>query len=265
MTLDKLKSFIDANFSHFITVNINTNPRSKEKIETTDDGKTVKLNLSAFTPEEKEELKKLLLAEHEDGKKLFEEKSSEHLEDIAQTFSLSSTHEILDFYKDKISDYHLEALEASLVLRNAFRRGENVDDLKEDIKIRFGDVGNNIANLCTAGYFEGYIKNVYEEMSKQPDFRVHAFRDYFNKIVSLHHFAIFVSRDMRSDELEGTVRTKLNAYKKYGIRFLDIHGIGKQNVEKIKQLHAMLEAEDMQISINQVGNIIHLRVNLSGL
>ncbi|MCX6704774.1 MAG: hypothetical protein NT162_00335, partial [Candidatus Woesebacteria bacterium] len=47
-------------------------------------------------------------------------------------------------------------------------------------------------------------------------------------------FAIFVNRSMSINELKSTIETKIKINKKYGIKSLNIHAIGTDNIQKIK-------------------------------
>ena len=136
--------------------------------------------------------------------------------------------------------------------------------MKKDLIKRFGDEGRIICNLCTSGYFDegGYIKQLYGEMSASSDFEPAKFRGEFKKIVTLSPFAEFVYKDMSEEELAGEINQKLSTYQKYGIKFLAIHGIGKQNVEKIRKIVYELEEQnpDLKPKIAQEENIIQVTI-----
>src|SRR6218665_477814 len=61
--------------------------------------------------------------------------------------------QILTFFKEVLSKRDWEALRDSLFLRFEFSKGNSVKELKQDITVRYGERGNIISNLCTAGYF----------------------------------------------------------------------------------------------------------------
>ena len=263
---DKLKHIIKIDWRgfKFLSPNITIiqNTQNKDKIIVSKDENKILLNYPSLDEEEKQ----LLIDSIKEGfenkeSDLLEEKSEARVRDIKQKSELQSIKSVIEFYKDKISDEHWRALEASLYVREVFRQEQPVRELKRNIIRKFGEDGRNISNLCTAGYFEGYIKQVYEEMKFNPDFVIEKFQDYFKKIVSTSPFAIFVYRDMSEEELSGEIIHKLETYQKYGIKFLAIHGIGKDNVKKIRKIVQEIEEErNLTIEMAQEGNIIVIKI-----
>ncbi len=55
----------------------------------------------------------------------------------------------------------------------------------KDLTKKFGEEGKMISNLCTAGYFDpdGYISQLYKEMSGSPNFDLLKFKEEFRKIL----------------------------------------------------------------------------------
>jgi hypothetical protein len=60
-------------------------------------------------------------------------------------------------------------------------------------------------------------------------------------------FAIFVYNQITPDELEKSVREKIKVNKKYGINYLNIHGIGESNINKIEKLLIKIRQELKEI------------------
>lgn len=237
-------------------------PDKEDKFLISEDKNKVSINYPLLDYKEKELLKEGLKEGFEEKEvDLLEEKSGERVRDITQKIKCRRTQTILEFYKDKIPLLHWKALEASLYLRDVFEQGGAVGELKKDIIRKFGDDGRNIANLCSAGYFENYIKRIYEEMSFIPDFTIEKFQDHFKTIVTISPFAIFVSKEMNEEELSGEIWYRLETYKRYGIEFLAIHGIGKNNIQKIRRIIQGIEdKKNLNININQERNIIFVKI-----
>jgi len=169
--------------------------------------------------------------------------------------------DILAFYRDKIDPIHFKAMEASVYLREVFQEGKDVTELKSDIIKKYGTQGKNITNMCSAGYFEGYIREVYDEMSSDMDFKMNDFTKYFNVLVTTSPFAIFVHKEMGEDELSGLILHKIASHQKYGVSFLAIHGIGRTNVRKIKKIVVELDEKDeFTINKQQNKNIILVKI-----
>ncbi len=220
-----------------------------------------KVNLLALDSEEKEKVMRALLTgfERKDILNIIEKKAEDRVIDIKR--KASATELTLSYYKDKISDRHYKILEASLYLREVYRQGSDIKDLKRDIMRKYGEDGKIISNLCSANYFEGYLKQAYEEMSQSPTFTPEEYQQYFQTIITTQPFAIFVHTEMEEDELEGLIQRKIQTHQNYGIKFLAIHGIGYQNVKKILKIVSEMEDRDSyKTGIAQQGNVITVTI-----
>jgi hypothetical protein len=181
-------------------------------------------------PEDKQKKLKLILKENvEEGNKLLEDKSSSLLKDLIEFQKTNGEDKkVLDFFQNIIPMEDLEALESSLYLRKKFIQRQDVKNLKEDIRTRFGDRGNNIANLCTAGYFENFLMPLFNSSQKD-------FKRIYDVVVSKSAMAVFVHSQMSDIKIAQDIKMKLEISKKYGIKFLHIHGIGDRNIRTIKK------------------------------
>ena len=147
--------------------------------------------------------------------------------------------QLLDFFRNKIPEQDIYILRASLYIKKLRGERKNVDALKWQIMDRYGERGKNIVNLCSAGYFESLIKPLYEHMNKQPRFSGKKFLSIYNRIVEEHAFAIFVHRNMTKSALKSEIEKRI----KYAIQTFNIHALGKQNIEKIKDTILAIEKE----------------------
>ena len=147
-------------------------------------------------------------------------------------------------------------------IRKVFIGGGDVSQLKRSLINKFGEIGRNITNLCTSGYFDGYIKEVYFEMEKLPDFTLDKFQKHFEDIVKFSPFAIFVHAEMSEEQIMESINSKLRIFRNYGVNFLAIHGIGRDNLNKILTvIHYLQERfKDAIIEVHQNGNIVRVIV-----
>lgn len=238
--LDKLRSLVGVKIDISRLKEIHL--LSDNQVHHTVVNNTININVPSLSERGKGDLKKIIEgAVKTEGSLLLEDKAKKVLEDFNKEDKDEATRVTLDYFRGKIPLPDIEILRASLYIKTVFERGESVEDLKWGIIQRYGKRGNNIANLCTAGYFETIIKPLYEEMAAQPDFSTEKFLARYEVIVTQSTFAVFVNRRMSADELRAEVERKMELNKKYGIKTLNIHGIGAENVDKILDLVSELK------------------------
>jgi tRNA(Ile)-lysidine synthase TilS/MesJ len=64
------------------------------------------------------------------------------------------------------------------------------------------------------------------------------FKRLYELIVPKSIIAVFVYHDMRKEDIKKEIDLKIRLCKKYGVPFMHIHGIGKNNTKKIKEILA---------------------------
>jgi len=203
-----------------------------DKYELRDGDQALLVNLNALNNDEKKQLRTITREYLDTGKFLLEAKTKSLLEDLYDYNKRSPNSSILGFFRDIIPPADLEALDASLYLREKFISDRtSVPQLKYDIVKNFGNRGGNIANLCTAGYFENFLMNLYNSSPEQ-------FKRLYELIVPKSIIAVFVYHDMRKEDIKREIDLKIRLCKRYGIPFMHIHGIGKDNTKKIKEILA---------------------------
>ncbi len=229
---DKLEKLIDIKNVHFSLINITRdsyNNKIDEKTGYYYDPKTkiLHLNLDKIPKEIAKELRPSTQKFIEEGHKLLEIDVKDLLERLYKYNKDNPDKNILTFFKGIIPDEDYEALNSALFLRSQFKEGKNITNLKSDIRVRFGDRGNNISNLCTAGYFEEFLMPLYN--SSKSDFL-----KLYDIIISKSIIAVFVHSHMDLESIPHEMSSKLGLCKQYGIKFIHIHGIGESNIKKIK-------------------------------
>jgi hypothetical protein len=161
--------------------------------------------------------------------------------------------ETLDYFRSILPQHYYDTLEASLHFRKQVNMMDPVDNdwvhqRRKDMAERFDGDTYQVINLCSAGYFdEGrYLRELYEEMAEEDDYREGDFADAFNDIVNQKPFTIFVSNNDTEGELVGDIKQRVRDHEKYDIRvdFIDVRGMGRRNRHKIKNGLAKL-ADDV--------------------
>lgn len=202
------------------------------------------LNIGELSEKKKKLLQQTLRESvSKQGVYLLDSKADQTVDDIHRVEKEGKGKEILEFFKDKIPPLDLEALRASIYLKEVADRGEPIDHLKHDIISRFGERGNNISNLYSSGYFQSQILPLYEQMSQRPDFNQKDFVEAYNIIVTESPYAVFINARMTDRVAKQEVVNRLAVSRKYGIKRLNIHGIGNENVRKIMSLLPKLEKD----------------------
>ena len=229
---DKLKALfsIEVN-SPLLSVNITKNSGNisgnKEYIYDKEKGE-IKVFYDKLNEDKKNKIKPIIKEGFNEENKILETNSFCLLKDLYEyQKSKNEDKKILNFFQSIIPKEDLEALEASLYLRSKFKEKKEVRGLKCDIRTRFGDRGNNITNLCTAGYFEKFLIPLYNSSKEE-------FNKIYEVVVGVAAMAVFVHSQMGKEEISEEIKRKIIISKKYGLKFLHIHGIGETNKNTIK-------------------------------
>lgn len=261
--LEKLEKIVHIDLRHFITINYIKNELSKDKIKISEDGKKIEINAAALDKDELVETKRFFRKQFDKNDVTFLEKSAKAMiDDIKEKLNLKTTKVILNFYEDKIPKEYLAALEASLILREAFKDGKDVSEMKRDIISSFGPIGKNTSNLCSSDYFEGFIRELYFEMSRQPNFTLDKFQKVFKEIIIDSPFTVFVNLHRRRSDIKMEINSKLKKFQNYGIDYLAVHGIGTENVKMIREAISELENErdDIKTEMKLESSIIQVKI-----
>lgn len=214
----------------------------------------VTINIGSKELKEKPELKQELQttireALNNDGIPILEEnveKEVQLIRDTAQTDDVS-------FFRGKITPIDMLALETAAYVANTYASDKKkADRLRGEFTERYGERGNHMLNLYSAGYFQSYFKPLYEALSERDDFSSEEFQHTFDFILRTEPFTVFVGRLKSVDETVSLVLEKVERCTRYGIQELNVHGIGQENIEKIRSI---LEDEEINKSFSQSPNI----------
>lgn len=197
------------------------------------EGSKLSIDIGKATEKEKKQIKKeiidVIVQKDEDA--FLTDSSSRKTEQIFKNLPKRKDKELLAFYKDKLHPDMFRALEASLMVRNSFKKGEDISELKRDIARKYPEFGNNICNLATQGYFDEHFRELYHSMLEDEEFDIVSYQKKVEKIVRSLPYIVFITRYKTYKELSGEVYYKLGNLKKYGTGKLLLHGLGNENVE----------------------------------
>lgn len=207
--------------------------------------KILKVNVLALEKINKNILLELYRRVFNTGEVLFKASKEPVLNSYNHYSAENSDKQILAFFKSIIPPNDYQALKLSLFLRFESNKGYNISSFKTDIRERFGDRGANIANLCSAGYFEGFMQ-LYNEVPETE------FLEYYQMVVGEKARALFVHSSMDSDDIEKRVNEMVNKAIKYHMDDFRIHGKGQVNFENLKNFVASRSPKDDGYIIKRV-------------
>lgn len=223
----------------------------------------VHVDVSQLPSDKKTKLQKLLKRQLSTESPLLDSEYKARAEDYKEKIGQSDNQVLLEFFADILPQEDLNILRAALYIRTIFKEYHgDVTQLKIQLISQYGIRAANITNLCSAGYFESWIRPLYEEMSKKPGFKEEKFLEIYEEIVRYSPFAFFVNRAMSDSEVVQHIMNKIERMKRYGIKTLNIHGIGHSNVAKVKK--ALEEIENKvkcTKSILEEDNIIVIKLH----
>lgn len=223
------------------------------------------IDFGGLNSEQQEKLLKTLPKFFSDGHEIIEAEYEKRSKDYPKKLGIGNNRKLIDYFAGKIPGADLYALKASVYIKEAFDAGGDVQPLKREVRYRYGRRGINISNLYTAGYFETWIRPMYENMSNKGDFDRSNFLSAFDIVVEQFPFAIFVSKEMSVAEIKKQIKEKISESQKYGIETLNIHGIGTENTLNITRAIETLKREmALKLDIDSKGALYVVKIDLSG-
>ena len=200
------------------------------------DGNTVSVNPNKLDGKKKRQLKQLLRTEIlDEAGAIVDERSSETVSEVIEV--LPEIEATARQYIVIIPPADIPLLKACLFLRKRYQAGNPVDDLKNQIARSYGPRGRNLSNLCSAGYLEDWFWPLYENLLRDypddPNLAKLKFQAIYSMILNELPFTEFVSTGWSADKTLRHIVEKINRNRKSGIRFLNIHGLGRNNVTKV--------------------------------
>lgn len=180
--------------------------------------------------------------------------------EFAKSASFQAT---INFFESRIDPGDLLALRTGLYIQ--YLNSHNCID--EAIRIRDTAARNshrsrNILNLASAGYFETYIRPIFE--NNDPETAANEYAD----IVRYMPETIFINNKMIPDDIVLEIEAKIAEKAQYHLRVSKIiaNGIGQQCIQTIYEAESILRRKypNFQISINtkNVGKITYARMQI---
>lgn len=262
--LDNLKKIFEAKFSDFLNGNrfslFDLSRNTTYVLEEKNKG-VLSIDVSKATPKERQLIKEQFLdVNFQEKGLLLTDKSSEKTTQIKENLPEGDDKKLLQFYRDKLSPEMYDALDASLIIRNAFKKGENILELKLDVIKKYPTFGNNLCNLTSQGYFGNHFKQLYDEMLKDDNFDIRLYQKKVEWIIKSLPYTVFITKRKTLDELSGEVKFKLEKLRQYGMNKLLLHGLGRENVDtglKIINEYKDDKTLDIEKDINPSRTIIN--------
>lgn len=180
-----------------------------------------------------EETKKFLREEFSKNNIQFLFQPSDHeIEDYNKFEKRSPQTDIIEFFKDKISPEDLQCLRTGLYVGELTKTNKNrAVQIKDRASLR-GKRTHNIINIASAGYFELYIKPLFENKPIEE-----ARQDYEEIVTFLPEF-IFVHNNMSEQDIISELKKKITQKEKYHLQVkqIIISGLGS-SVKTITSAH----------------------------
>ncbi len=246
-----------------LSINIGSGNNNGKKVVYDQRKQLADIDVSLLTPQEQVKFQRSLKSELTTETPILDKVYKATADDYKEKIDSPENQDILAFFTPILPPEDLTILRAALYLRVMFKQHSDVSDLKIQLMNRYGVRAKNITNLCSAGYFESWIRPLYEEMQKRPGFTKEKFLQIYDEVVIHSPFALFVNRTMSESEIAQQILEKIEQMKKYGIKVLNVHGIGHTNVVKIR--NALMEIEKttkLVKSILEEDSIIVVRLRL---
>lgn len=189
----------------------------------------------------------------DNGLPLVEKNAAAALEEFGQVETANE--DILKFFGDILPPNDVEVLRIAFFLKERGNRGENIEMYKEDVIVKYGDRGRNILNLYSAGYFEDIFRPLYKTLDAEG--KNYMFTKFYQKIVTRLPFVIFVNQRITAEELLSRIKNRF----KYGMPFVNVHGIGSKNKKTIRSALEKLENEGYEgIEIEETPHVINVHL-----
>ena len=209
----------------------------KKETNVTNNYYNIIIDLNKASPEQKEKLIEIYPEIKENNGLILQQNNYSDLADFLKEGKNAS---ILKYFKGKISDQDFEALRIAVFIKKKFFvEGEDISVYLEQLYRKFGSRGRNINNLYSEGYFESFIKPYYALLESEN--RINEFAQGFDNFVTEQPITYFINQYKTQEQVNKELSEKIMRNKKYGIKRLNIHGIGEKNIVKAVEFIKIIE------------------------
>ena len=241
-----------------------------DAVERTEDANIV--DVGEFDSENRERAQEALVQEWESVEELFRESTAQDKQALEASFGDEKIADTLDYFRPLIPKHYFGTLEAALHMRKQMEMMDSpprdwVRARRKDIAERYDGHTYQVVNLCSAGYFdEGrYLRELYEEMRQDEEYREGDYADVFEQIVAHRPFTIFVSSGDQVSDVKQEIYSTVQNRERHdvNIEFIDVRGMGKRNREKIQEAVKRIagEAGDFDVSVRNERPELVLRID----
>jgi hypothetical protein len=172
----------------------------------------------------------------------------------------------IEFFRDKIPGGDMHMLKACIYTVQAYETGNPAAwALKQQLCQTYGNRGRNLCNLCSAGYLDTWLRPTWEELESQDAASAkERFQSIYNTLLNELPWTVFVYRSLPEEDLLAQVTAKMDKNAQYGVRWMKIHGIGQDNLAKIRAVVTAMESHIIGLSktITEENNRISVRLEL---
>ena len=239
-----------------------------KKHEITNNYTTLNLNIETLSPEQNKAFAEYISALKSSKEQNYIAMESKSYSVIEELYKINPDFKAIGKLANVLLPEDYGALEDAVYIKylGEKSRFSEISERKKQIRYEYGERGNTITNLYTAGYFHGIFLPLYDELLKDPN-NSDEFKLIFDRLIRDFPLAIFINTNMGLEEVKTTMKNKILKNQKYGIRKLHIHGINKQNCDNIKEAIRLLEDEKEIIfnkTVDEINNIILVKLEFDG-
>ncbi|MCL5100585.1 MAG: hypothetical protein M1122_01350 [Candidatus Marsarchaeota archaeon] len=240
-----------------------------KKHEITNNYNTLNLNIGSLSPEQNKAFAEYIAALKTSKEQDYIVMESKSYAVIEELYKINPNFQAISKLATTLLPEDYGALEDAVYIKYLSDNSKfsEIPERKRQIRYEYGERGNTITNLYTAGYFHGIFLPLYDELLKDPN-NLDEFKLIFDRLIRDFPLAIFINRTMSLEEVKATIKNKILKNQKYGIKKLHIHGINKQNCDNIKESVRLLEEEKeltFTKTIDEISNIIMVKLEFDGM
>lgn len=251
----------------FVNIQIVNKSNVGSRVQQTDNPPSITVNIALLNPGEATELQGILREGFFTSGNVLLSAARQRIEDYRRAEKSDRFQKEIDYFRDKIPARDIPMLRACLYSNECWERHDpKAPQVKQQICEVYGDRGRNLANLCSAGYLDIWLRPLWEALASglEPESAKEKFQSMYNNNVNEMPWTVFVHKTQPENEILDQVLGKLSTNLTYGIRWIKIHGIGATNLDKIRSVIQAVEAQHpgLQKSIAEENNRISVRLEL---
>lgn len=213
-----------------------------------------------------------LFEEWDSAEELFRESTEQYKQGIESTIGNEEIENTLSFFRPILPEHYSKTLEAALHFRKQLQMFDSPErgwtrERRRDIAEKYDGQTYQVINLCSAGYFDDgrYLRQLYEQMRAEDDYREGEYADVFEQIVNHRPFTIFVSSSQQPSDVKQEIYSSVKNKDRFDmdVEFIDVRGIGHDNRQKIEEALKRITEEvgDFDISVRKEDPELVIRID----